>query len=119
MSESSKARNVCRRLPDSVFHYATEELWLGRKFGEALKHRLAPNAFSAWTWTAPDVGDARLAEFRVGGLRRHGDVWSDAVSEVSREMSLDTARLWVVPHPLARPGDPFLQKSTCEYSVVD
>lgn len=103
----------------AALEYAERAWWLARGLEGDLRRVVVPERFYAWT----SVGADAAAQLVSGGdLARGLGVTScgearPSLTDAVRLVGLDRSRVWLVPDPMARPGDPLL-KTVADYIVA-
>jgi hypothetical protein len=102
MSEQVGQYRVSRKAVD----YLLERMWLTRELEGPLRDQLATDRWEHWAvaWDAASV--ERLERFTTGWGRRTAPLPAPTVVEAMS--ALGPSAIWLVPHPAARPSDPFL-----------
>jgi hypothetical protein len=100
---------VRRDLSGRAIDYCRERMWLARGLEPSLRDALASGDWNAWTFAAASVAQERLEDVGAGGLASLVGNERLVLGEVAQAMVLaGPTAVWLVPDPMARPGDPFL-----------
>lgn len=98
-------RDLSRRAVD----YCRERLWLARGLEPSLRDAMATGDWSAWTFAGASMPQERVDDVRVGGLGSAVGDEQSVLGEVARAIvAAGPTAVWLVPDPMARPGDPLL-----------
>jgi hypothetical protein len=112
----------CRRraVAGSVFDHLREQAWLARGLERHFADTLTSDRWTAFTLAEASVPDERLERFSHGGAPCRGDgVKRGLVRELVAAMTRDGPTAFVVPDPMARPGDRGLRRAQAPYIVID
>lgn len=112
---SMRRRVVSQRAVD----YTRDRLWLARGLEHALREAVASQQWEAWTCAPAVTAHERLEDFARAGVDSTGAGATAALREVAALISARSLTVWLVPDPLARPGDPFLDSLDFPHLDVD
>ena len=102
MSEQVGQYRVSRKAVD----YLLERMWLTRELEGPLRDQLATDRWEHWVVASDAASVERLERFTTGWGRRTAPLPAPTVVEAMS--ALGPSAIWLVPHPAARPSDPFL-----------
>ena len=108
-----------RALGAAAFDYLRESLWLARGLEPFLKDVMVSERFSASTVADTQIPDERPLRLTEGGLGQAIDLPQVAGDRAARAMSAAATAMWVVPDPIARPGDRVLANNPVRRLVID
>lgn len=111
------AHPIKRELPASAIDHLLDQLWTARGLERYLREALLRSQWQTWTYAMSEVPPSRLEEYSQGGSR-FPEVESNVVAAVDACVRA-VGGTWIVPDPLARPGDAFLTRSSVPHVVVD
>lgn len=116
--EMADSEHLDRRgVPGAALDYLLERLWLARELEEPLRDQLSAGSWESWA-IAPDAAPAERSErFAAGWGVRSAALPTATILEAMA--NLGAAAVWLVPDPLARPGDPFLATCHLPYLTSD
>lgn len=109
-----------RHVPEHAFAFVRDQLWLARGIAPFLEDAITPKLWDVTTLAGHEVSDARLERFSEGGLLCAPHAVTDGLLAVVRDvMTREDPATWVVPDPLAKPGDRFLARVGVAWFAVD
>jgi hypothetical protein len=104
---------VCtrRQVPERAFAFVRDQLWLARGIAPFLEDALTPEQWDVTTLAGETVSDRRLGRFAEGGRLCAADALRDGLLTAVRDvMTRENPATWLVPDPMAKPGDRFLAR---------
>ena len=105
------------RVSHQAVDYLTEQMWLTRELEGPLRDQLATDSWEPWAVVSNEASTERLEQFTTGWGKRTAPLPTMTISEAMS--ALGPSAVWLVPHPAARRGDPFLTAYDLSYLRSD